>query len=97
MLECGGEDKQRGVVALGALRVCGAPRARARGAQRLSPLGNIMFATTLAVAMTPDSDVTDDALFALMIKRRWDQAFPSSRSVYLEIFVSGSFPNKKQQ
>jgi hypothetical protein len=52
----------------------GAPRARARGAQRLSPLGNIMFATTLAVAMTPDSDVTDDALFALMIKRRWDQA-----------------------
>ena len=33
-----------------------------------------MFVTMLAVAISPDSDITDDALFALIIKRKWDQA-----------------------
>ena len=48
------------------------PRALRRSA-RASPLRN-MFVTMLAVAISPDSDITDDALFALIIKRKWDQA-----------------------
>ena len=33
-----------------------------------------MLVTMLAVAISPDSDITDDALFALIIRRKWDQA-----------------------